>query len=249
MDDAARSLLEAATRPFRPCGISAWQHARGKLRFDPVYFSLLERGLLPSDGTLLDLGCGQGILLALIAAARRQFRSAFWPAGWPPPPASLRLEGIERHGDRVAVARAALCAEARIEQQDIRSADFPPCSALVILDVMLYLEEDEQGRVLERAVRALDPDGVLILREADAAAGLSFKATEWGARLIEALRGRLRPRLRYRRAADWIGVIEGLGMSVHAEPMSAGTPFANVLFIAKRRTRSACGHRLDLPID
>jgi SAM-dependent methyltransferase len=235
MDEAARALLEAAARPFRLAGISAWQHARGKLRLDPVYFTLLRHGMLPSGGTLLDVGCGQGILLALIAAARRQFDSGIWPAGWRAPPASLRLEGIERRGDRVTVARAALRTDARIEHQDIRSADFPPCSALVILDVLLYLEEDEQRRLLERAVRALDPDGVMILREADAAAGLSFRATEWGVRLIEALRGRLRPRLRFRRAADWIALIESLDMSVRAEPMSAGTPFANVLFIAKRR--------------
>ena len=236
MDDATKSLLETAAWPFRPYGISAWQRARGKLHFDPVYFSLLRRGLLPSGGTLLDLGCGQGILLALIVAACRQFRSGNWPADWPAPPVALRLEGIERCDDRVALARAALGAEARIEQRDIRSAGFSPCSALVILDVLLYLEVDEQRRVLERAVRALEPDGVLIVREADAAAGLSFRVTVWSERLMEAVRGRLRPRLHYRRAADWIGLMEGLGMKVCAEPISAGTPFANMLFVAKRRT-------------
>ena len=89
MDDTTRSLLDAAAQPFRRAGIWTWQHARGKLRFDPVYFSLLRRGLLPNDGTLLDLGCGQGILLALIAAAGRQFRCGNWPAGWHAPPAGL----------------------------------------------------------------------------------------------------------------------------------------------------------------
>lgn len=235
MDDAARSLIEAAARPYRPAGVSAWQRARGKLRFDPVYFSLLKRGLLPNEGTLLDLGCGQGILLALIAAARSQFRSGNWPAGWQTPPASLHLEGIERRSDRVAVGRTALGTEARIDQRDIRSAGFSPCSALVILDVLLYLSEDEQLGVLERAVRALETDGVLILREADAAAGLSFKVTAWSECLMGAVEGRSPPHLRYRRAADWISVLEGLGMKVRAEPMSAGTPFANVLFVAKRR--------------
>lgn len=237
MDDAAQSLLEAAAQPYRPAGVSAWQRARGKLRFDPVYFSLLKHGLLPNEGTLLDLGCGQGILLALIAAARSQFRSGIWPAGWQAPPALLHLEGIERRSDRVAVARTALGTEARIEERDIRSTRFSPCSALVILDVLLYLEEDEQLGVLERAVRALGTDGVLILREADAAAGVSFKVTVWSERLMEAVKGRPPPRLRYRRAADWISVLEVLGMKVQAEPMSAGTPFANMLFVARRRMR------------
>ena len=235
MDDATRSLLEVAARPYRRAGTATWQHARGKLRFDPVYASILRRGLLPDRGTLLDLGCGHGILLALIAAARRQFGEGQWPAGWRAPPASLRLGGIERRVDRVAVANKALGAEAQIEQGDIRNAEFPSCSALVILDVLLYQEEREQLRILERAVRALDPGGVLIVREADAAAGFPFQATAWSARLVEAAGGRLRARLHFRRAADWIRLIDGLGMTVRAEPMSAGTPFANMLFVAKRR--------------
>jgi len=235
MDDAVRSLLEAAAQPFRLTGVSAWQYARGKLRFDPVYVSILRRGLLPDRGTLLDLGCGHGILLALIAAARRQFGEGHWPAGWHAPPALLRLGGIERHVNRVAVAHKALGPAARIEQGDIRNTEFPSCSALVILDVLQYQEEGEQQRILERAVRALEPGGVLILREADAAAGLAFKATAWSERLMEAVRGQLRPRLHYRRAADWIGLMEELGTTVRVEPMSVGTPFANVLFVAKRR--------------
>lgn len=235
MDSATRFLLEAAARPFRRAGISAWQHARAKLRFDPVYFNLLRRGLLPADGTLLDLGCGQGILLALVAAARQQCGSGQWPAGWGAPPASLRLEGIERHPGRVAVARTALRAGALIAHGDIRLTDFGSCSALIILDVLAYLREAEQQRVLERAVRALDRDGVLLLREADADAGIAFKATMWSERLMEAARGRPRARLYYRRASEWVELIEGLGMAVSAEPMSAGTPFANVLFIARRR--------------
>jgi SAM-dependent methyltransferase len=235
MDDAARALIETATRPFRTAGIAAWQHARGKLRFDPVYFKLLERGLLPSTGTLLDLGCGQGILLALVAAAHRQYRRGPWPAGWPPPPALLRLEGIECRVERVAVARAALRADASIEQGDIRLARFPECSAVAILDVLLYLEEAEQRRVLERAVRALAPGGILLLRETDAGGGIAFQMAMWSVRLLEALGGRLHTPLCYRRRTEWIRLLEGFGMAVHAEPMSAGTPFANVLFIARHR--------------
>ncbi|HEY7674994.1 MAG TPA: methyltransferase domain-containing protein [Burkholderiales bacterium] len=236
-DELREALLDAATQSFRRAGPSAWYRARGKLRFDPIYFSLLQRGLLPDDGTLLDLGCGQGILLALIVAASRQYRSGHWPAGWQAPPQGLHLEGLECRPDRVAVARAALGTDARIEQQDIRVAEFPSCSVVTALDVLLYLEEQEQRRVLERAVRALNPGGVLLLREADAGAGAAFQVTRWSEYFLEVTRGRFRPRLHYRAAGEWVDLLEGLDMVVRAEPMSSGTPFSNMLFVAKRRAK------------
>ena len=61
--------------------------------------------------------------------------------------------------------------------------------------------------------------------------------TRWSERVLEILRGRLRDRLHYRSAVQWTGVLESLGFSVAAEPMSAGTPFANVLFVCKKRDK------------
>lgn len=41
--------------------------------------------------------------------------------------------------------------------------------------------------------------------------------------------------------AEWLGVIEGLGLSVTAvRPMHRGTPFANVLIAARRAALSRC---------
>jgi SAM-dependent methyltransferase len=236
MDEPRKALLDAATQAFRRASVAAWHHARGKLRFDPVFFHILQHGLLPNDGTLLDLGCGRGVLLALIIAARQQYRFGHWPAGWQAPPQGLRLEGLERRVDLVAVARAALGAEARVEERDLRVAEFPSCSVVTILDVLLYLDEQEQRRVLERTVRALDPGGVLLLREADAGAGAAFQVTKWSEYFLEAARGQFRPRLHYRAAGEWVDLLEDLDMVVHAEPMSSGTPFSNVLFVARRST-------------
>ena len=36
-----------------------------------------------------------------------------------------------------------------------------------------------------------------------------------------------------RTLADWIAYLESLGFTVHSQPMSQGTPFANVLLVAK----------------
>lgn len=235
MSPQHKALLDAAAQPYRGAGAYAWRFARNKLRFDPVFFTLLQRGGLPDRGTLLDLGCGQGLLLALLVAARDRFRGGQWPPGWPPPPLNLALQGIEIDADRAGLAQRALAGEAHVMPQDARDAAFPPCSAIVLLDVLMYLEPRDQLRVLEKAAAALEPGGVLLLREADAGAGFAFLMTRWGERLLEMFRGHVSDRLHYRAAAEWSGLLETLGFSVTRAPMSSGTPFANVLFFCKKR--------------
>ena len=234
MSPQHKALLDQAARAYLGAGASAWQFARNKLRFDPVFSTLLQRGVLPDRGMLLDLGCGQGLLLALLLAARDQFHRGPWVPGWPPPPLNLVLQGIELNPGRAGVAQRALVSQAQVTRQDVRDAMFPPCAVIVLLDVLMYLEGHEQLRVLEKAAAALEPGGLLLLREADAGAGLAFLATQWSERLLELLRGRLRNRLRYRSAIEWNRLLGSLGFSVVTEPMSAGTPFANVLFLCRK---------------
>jgi SAM-dependent methyltransferase len=237
MDPQHKALLDEAARPYHGADAATWRFARNKLRFDPVFAALLRRGCLPDRGALLDLGCGQGLLLALLVAARDRFGRGQWPPGWPPPPLDLVLQGIELDPDRAGAAQRALVNQAQVTQQDVRDAAFPPCSAVVLLDVLMYLEERDQVRVLEKAAAALEPGGLLLLREADAGAGFAFRVTRWSERVLEILRGRRRDRLHYRGAVQWTGLLEALGFSVSAEPMSAGTPFANVLFLCTKRNK------------
>ena len=237
MSPQHKALLDEAARPYRDASTTAWQFARNKLHYDPVFSALLQRGCLPDRGTLLDLGCGRGLLLALLVAARDQFGGGRWPPGWPPPPLKLLLHGIEIDPDRASLAQRALVNQARVTRHDIRDATLPPCSAIVLIDVLMYLEESDQFRVLQKAAAALEPGGLLLVREADAGAGPAFLVTRWSERLLEILRGRLRNRLHYRSAIQWAGLIESLGFSVSVAPMSAGTPFANMLFHCKKRDK------------
>jgi SAM-dependent methyltransferase len=234
MHPLIRRLFEATTRPYAAAGRYARHFARGKLHHDPVYLALLRRGLLPDRGSLLDIGCGQGLLLSLLRAAKEQYQAGLWPPDWPAPPMHLALRGIDSHAQRVQLARRALGDSAQVELRDLRQLDFLPCSVIVLLDVLFYLDEAEQTRAIEKAAAALQPGGLLLLREADAGAGFAFRATKWGERLAGALRGEFGQQLRYRSAARWMAELAGRGLAVEALPMSEGTPFANVLFVASK---------------
>jgi SAM-dependent methyltransferase len=240
-----KRLIEAASRPYQSSGKFAWHFARGKLRHDPYFLGVIRHGLLPREGRLLDVGCGQGLLLALVCAAREQHRRGDWAADWPAPPEQLALAGIELDSSRVGIARGALATVdpgVTITRADMRDAAFPPSSAITLMDVLLYLTPDEQCRVLEKAARALVPDGVLILREADASAGQRFNVTRCVERLASAARGERGRHLHYRTAREWQTFLEGLGLTVRTEPMSQGTPFSNMLFLAQRRSSPSMGH-------
>jgi SAM-dependent methyltransferase len=234
MNPSFKTLVEAAAEPYRAAGRYAWHFAKGKLGGDPVFYFLLRRDLLPSRGRLLDLGCGQGVLMALLRAAREQFAKGQWPEDWPAPPQQLEMRGVELRPDRARIARLALGERMPITQGDIRDHEFAPCSAIAIFDVLLYLSEHEQRGVLAKCADALEAGGLLLLREADSGQGLSFRITRWAERIACWSRGQFGQRLLYRHADEWVALLSSLGFSVTAEPMSEGTPFGNVLFIARR---------------
>ena len=234
MDPQLKPLFEATTRPYVDAGRYAWHYARGKLRHDPVFFSLLRLGLLPDRGSLLDLGCGQGILLSLLKAAKVQHQAGVWPRDWPAPPLNLASRGIELSERRVRAANLALGGSASVTQGDLRDLELPQSSVIVMLDVLLYLEKAAQQRLLDKAARAVAAGGLLLVRETDAGGGFAFAMSRWGERFAAMLRGDFMQREHYRSAVEWTEELESRGFSMDVEPMSAGTPFANFLFVARK---------------
>ena len=228
------ALIEATAYRYLAAGLFDWELVRGKLRHDPVYFGLLRRGSLPDEGTLLDLGCGRGILLSLLMTARERHAQASWPAGWASPPTRLALHGIEAGRKAAEVARQALGAEARIDVADLREAALPPARAALLLDVLHYLPAEAQEDLLARLAAALEPGGVLLVRDADAAGGWRFTATRIQERLCALARRHWRQRFHYRSAGEWRQLLERLGFAVDLTPMAEGTPYANVLLTARR---------------
>ena len=229
-------IVDAAALPFASVSRYAHQFVRGKLRHDPVFRALLQKGLLPDQGQLLDLGCGLGVLPALLHEAKNHYHAGNWSTDWPPPPQNLYVHGVELLEWKVAAANKALGTKAAIQRGDIRSFALPPCTAVIILDVLLYLRTTEQQQTLQRIFQVMQPGGILLLREANADGGWRFHITRLSEQILSLWRGQGWPSLRYRSTAEWIALLEELGFCVESMPMSQGTPFANVLFRATRIT-------------
>lgn len=229
-------LVRRASDRYLDSGITAWEFARGKLSGDPVYAALLGSEVPAATGTLLDVGCGQGLSLALLAEAQHTAAQGTWDTTRPDPPQFERLIGVELRPRVARIAMRALEHEADILTGDARRVGLPPADVVLVFDVLHMMPEADQ-RALLRAIRsAMPPTGRLLIREADASAGWRFRMVWLGNALKAALAGQWRQRFAFRTQAAWRTLLFEEGFAPRVEPMAAGTPFANVLIRATVRT-------------
>jgi len=244
-DAAWQALHREACAPYRRAGRFAWHFARGKLGRDPAFRSLLERGELEPGARIVDIGCGQGLLASLLRSADRLDARCLWPAAWPVAPRATVYTGLDLLSRDVQRAVAALGHErgdepeasratARFVCADMVGAVLPDCDAVVILDVLHYVDHAAQERVLREVHRALVPGGRLLLRVGDASQRSAFRFTQAVDRVVTLLRSRRFAPMCVRPLTEWMALLQRLGFAVQSVPMSQGTPFANVMLVAER---------------
>jgi SAM-dependent methyltransferase len=231
------ALIDAASAPYWSADLFAYYRARGKLRGDPAFTWILKEGLLGESQRILDLGCGQGLLAAWLLAARSRSdeRPQNWPSEWPAAPRPKSIRGIELRRRDIQRARHALGQKAEFELGDITEAEFGTVDAIVILDVLHYIGYESQLCVLNRAQTALAPGGVLLLRVADAGSGIRFTIGKYIDQTVMLTHYHRAPRVYCRPLPEWLEVLAGTGFDCTPLPMSAGTPFANMMLIARPR--------------
>jgi len=186
-----------------------------KLRLDKVFPMLSIEDL--GSGPVVDLGCGYGIALAL--------------AGYRTP--DRELIGCDLDAHRIATARRALAPlKAEVATADARSFEIHQAGLILIIDVLQYMDAEDQLALLQRCCSSLRPGGTLIFRVPDGTGG------KWSSlfslafdRLIFLLhRTELRPTVlslvEYRLA------LQGAGMQFRERPFVNRFPLAHVLFTA-----------------
>jgi SAM-dependent methyltransferase len=147
--------------------------------------------------------------------------------------------GIERNGSEVERARTAFAGYVGVELHvihgDIRERAYPAADAVVILDVLHYVDYAAQEAVLRRVRSALSTGGLLLLRVGDAGGGFGFTLSKVTDRIVALFRSGRWLTLHCRTLGDWRALLERLGFSTTAIPMSQGTPFTNTLLLGQAR--------------
>ena len=190
----------------------------------------LERRL-PERGTILDAGCGHG-LLALLAAARGPDRE---------------VVGVDLLEDRIALARRLACraglGNARFERRSFDPPPRGPFDAIVIADALLYCDLPEQRRILAALSAELAPGGTLLVSEQSAEPRWKAALVAFQERAIVAARVRLAGHAAWASIAPtgvhlWpaerlAATLRTLGLSVESVRLDRGCWLSHRLFIAK----------------
>jgi hypothetical protein len=128
-----------------------------------------------------------------------------------------------------AVAREALRDAADIVHADARSWSPPAARAVLFFDVLHMMPAAAQEELIAAVARALEPGGLMLVREADAAAGWRFHMVRFGNKLKAVAFGNWRQPFHFRTAREWADCFARHGLEAEVHPMGEGTPFGNVL--------------------
>lgn len=106
---------------------------------------------LPEDGLIVDLGCGYGITSHLISINHPQ----------------RKVIGVDISKARIKVAKSSISNNGNIRfyNEDIRKFYIPPCSAVIIIDVLSMFSYADQELVLKHCYDSLKIDGIMIVRD------------------------------------------------------------------------------------
>lgn len=227
--DPLAPLWARASDPYLPFSITAWEFARGKLRGDPLYRATAATGLLRHGGTLVDVGCGQGLTLSVLVHGQRLWDEGGWPVDASPPPRFAKLIGIEVRPRVARLAQQALGSAVEVLSSDARTVMPRGADAVLFFDVLHLMSAEDQERVIAAASDALLPGGTMLIREADRDGGWRFTVVRLGNRLKAILVGNWGQRFHYRTMDSWASLVARQDLHVAVKPMSDGTPFANLL--------------------
>jgi len=120
-----------------------------KLRLED-YYTVFDK-LIPSSGKVLDLGCGYGFLSYML--------------GYLAP--ERIITGVDYDEDKIEIAENGYLKPVKLSfiHNDVRNFPEDSYNAIILSDVLHYLQPDDQTMLLNRCFHNLAPGGVFVIRD------------------------------------------------------------------------------------
>ena len=229
MSDAAafdRATAGRIARAFLPprWNGNRWHYyySRIKLGSDPLYPGVAA-ALRGSTLPLLDLGCGIGLLAHALRADG----------------VDLVYRGVDNDAGKIAQARRAATTaglrDARFDLVDL-AREFPPhAGSVAVLDVLQYLDDAAQQRLLAAAIAMLAPGGRLVIRTGIEDGSGRMRLTKGFDRVANMLGWMNAAPRNYPHADALRRVLDAAGLEGNFSSLRGNTPFNNWLVVATRR--------------
>ena len=216
--DLDLALDRVATRYASKAHRAAYYYVRSKLAGDPIARRVAELGRAEPFGEVLDAGCGRGQLTLLVLEMKL----------------ASRVTGFDWDAKKVAAASSAAAGvPATFQTGDLREPLAESGDTSLLIDVLHYLTNEEQESVVRNVARATRH--TLLVRELDPDRGWRSAVTRFQERITTGLGYNRGARVNVRPIATLLAVLEAEGFAADVTPCWEGTPFANVLIVARRR--------------
>lgn len=212
-----RTVRRKVARLYRYQGKYVEEFVKWKMKLDPMFPHL--DAVVPRSGTILDLGCGYGIATHWLA----QFTD------------TRRFIALDYDAEKIRTARRTAPQHDRIEfrEADILTTDYPPCDAVLLLDVLHYWLPEKQDAILRKARAALRPGGRLILRDAARSETSDHARTSgWEKFATRVGMNKTKEGLHFRSLAETTAALERAGFTKIRQIENAGRD-SNILLVAE----------------
>ncbi|HEX8617347.1 MAG TPA: class I SAM-dependent methyltransferase [Thermoanaerobaculia bacterium] len=192
-------------------------YVRWKVRTDPAYRAALDV-LRGRNTPLLDLGCGVGLLPFFLREH-----------GYSAP-----VTGIDFDQRKIDLARVAAAGYRDVEfiAGDAR-APLPPNRDVVLLDILHYFDSDSRQQILNNVVRAVAPEGVVVIRQVIHDGSWRARFTRFVDRAAHIFRWMKAERVELPTREELVRAFDGFDADIR--PLWGRMPYNNYLFVFRKR--------------
>ncbi|MBK5273189.1 MAG: 1-acyl-sn-glycerol-3-phosphate acyltransferase [Bacteroidia bacterium] len=136
-------------------------YMRIKTRLEKNYITFHE--LVPKKGPVLDIGCGYGFMSYMLAFTSDE----------------RIITGIDYDKDKIETAQHCFSKTNNINfvHASVMEFEFENYDAIILADILHYLQPDEQRIVIEKCISKLNEGGTVIIREGDREISKGHKRT------------------------------------------------------------------------
>ena len=189
-----------------------------KLAADPLYRAVAER-LAGHTLPLTDIGCGIG-LTAFYLRERG---------------IGVPISGIDHDEKKIATAREIGAAYENVTFSSGDARDpIRAGTSVLLLDVLHYLSDSAQGRVLEMVAAGVPDGGLVIVRDAVRDGTLRYRLTMFAEMFARIVRWLKAERLNFPTREAIVAPFRDRGFREEVMPLWGRMPFNNYLFVFRR---------------
>ena len=197
-------------------------YVKSKLRTDPLYEAVVAE-MAPVPGPLLDVGCGVGLLGCYLRLC-----------GW-----EGRVTGVDFDKRKIKQGRE-LAERLELDGLQLATGNAEDLlqeqgGSVAILDVLQYLTEDNQKRLLEKTLQGVSTDGKIIIRSGIFEDSRRFRVTklgDWVGKLTFWMKERP---VHYPTQEFFHEVFARNGFGCEITPLWGNTPFNNYLIVGRNQ--------------